>query len=428
MGRTLAYIAGEFPSRSETFVYREVRELRRRGWTVHAVSLHAPRETAIAGLSDLYQDLTVVYDPGGLGMVGRSLAEAAAHPVRALQTFAAAVGDALAPDEPLTPSSRLKLPMQAFAALGLAKRLRSIGVDHIHCHFAHAPTTLGMYAARQMRVPFSFTGHANDIFQRRSILKTKLARASFVSCISAWHRSFYQEVQGAPGAGAADAYRVIRCGVDVSAWTESVRHANGSASTMQILTLCRLVEKKGVDTLIRALALLRGIATGGTGAAGSVDWRLTIAGDGPYRQSLEALARELKCDAAITWLGAVDNEKVPGLLAKTDVFALPCKEDSRGDRDGIPVVLMEAMACGVPALSGNLPAIRELIDDGVNGLLVDGTDPKALADRLAWLAANPAERSRIGHAGRLRVEQEFSLSLNVDRLESALRTPSPDMI
>lgn len=410
MERTLAYIAGEFPSRSETFVYREVRELRRRGWTVHAVSLHAPHEQTIPGLQDLYEDVTVVYGSDGpAGTVRRSLAELVRHPFNALKTLAGAAGNALAPEEPLSLPSRLKLLAQAFAALGLARELRARGVEHIHCHFAHAPATLGMFASRQMGTPFSFTGHANDIFQRRSLLRVKLLRARFVACISEWHKAFYEQIVGS----ASDRFQVIRCGVDVSRWKENPPPAPAGAAPLRVLTVCRLVEKKGVDTLIRGLHLL--------GQKSGVAWQLTVAGDGPSRAGLEGLARELHCEAAIRWLGPVDNERIPELLSQADVFALPCKEDARGDRDGIPVVLMEAMACGVPAISGDLAAIRELIEHGVNGLLVDGTNPQALSDQLATLAADPALRARLGHAGRLRVEQEFSLALNVDRIESALR-------
>ncbi len=144
---------------------------------------------------------------------------------------------------------------------------------------------------------------------------------------------------------------------------------------------------------------------------------LTIAGEGEDRQRLEDIAATLNCRDRITWLGAVGNSRVFELLRETDLFALPCRQDSHGDRDGIPVVLMEAMGTGIPVVSGDLPAIAELVEDGVTGLLVKGNEPAALADRLAMLWQNAELRERLAKEGRKRVESEFSLSLNLNRLE-----------
>ena len=181
---------------------------------------------------------------------------------------------------------------------------------------------------------------------------------------------------------------------------------------MQLLTVCRLVEKKGVDTLIAALVDLRD--------RHGINCRLTVAGDGPDRNRLTELSKQLHCADEIEWLGAVENERVLELLGRADVFALPCRVDSRGDRDGIPVVLMEAMAAGVTVISGDLPAIRELIQNGSSGLLVNGQDATALADQLANVARDSDLRSRLAQAGRARVGEEFSLDLNIDRLEQLL--------
>ena len=221
-------------------------------------------------------------------------------------------------------------------------------------------------------------------------------------------------------------YEVIRCGVDPVEWRPAEEcdepfdllskpgNGNGAArngttaAPLRILTICRLVEKKGVDNLLRAVAQLN---NRGRSA------ELTIAGDGPDRRRLEALAAELKSNEWLHWLGAVENRSVPALLAKTDIFALPCRNDSRGDRDGIPVVLMEAMACGVPVISGDLPSIRDLIEDGVTGLLVDGNNPAELADKLNTLAGDMLLRRQLADAGRQRIEEEFALLLNLERLQ-----------
>ena len=418
---TLAYLAGSFPAASETFVYREVRGLRRRGWTVHPVGLHPAAPTADGdGLDELRGDPITVYGGGAAAGV----AEALSHPLRAVATVGTALADAAWPGEPAGLIGRLKGVGQALAAVGLAGRLRALGVGHVHCHFAHAPATVGMYAAGQLGVPFSFTGHANDLFERRALLNRKLRRAAFVACISRWHRELYRSTLGGRGGSAADDGRfpLVRCGVDLDTWAGGPAEgaaegsADGSAEKisprrpLRVVTVCRLVEKKGVETLLRSMALL------------DLPWRLTVAGDGPRRAALEALCKELDIAPRVRWLGSVANGRVGELLADADLFALPCRTDARGDRDGIPVALMEAMAAGVAVVAGDLPALRELVADGETGRLIDGDSPgapAALAAAVDELARDDTLRRRLAAAGRALVGREFARPAALDALERA---------
>lgn len=402
--RVIAYLAGTFPSRSETFVYREVRALRARGYAVPAASLHPPAADLGADLADVRRDVIVLYRKRELV---RALGELVRDPRRFASTLALATRDALSPGEPTPVPVRAKLVVQALAGMSLASRLRGENAQHLHCHFAHAPASVAMYAAEHLGIPFSFTGHANDLFQRRALLQKKLERASFVSCISRWHRELYRSVAPDPGSK----YVVVRCGVDVDTWTARPRPS--AAERLEVLTVCRLVQKKGVDTLIRAVAALsRPVA-------------LTIAGDGPERASLEALVQELRATDRVRFLGAVDNETVRQQMQEhAHVFALPCRTDPNGDRDGIPVVLIEAMACGRAVISGDLPAIRELIEDGKDGLLVPPDDPRRLADALE--ALSDERLLALGRAARRKVEAEFSLETAIRELEGALSAVERD--
>jgi glycosyltransferase involved in cell wall biosynthesis len=346
----------------------------------------------------------LVYGAQGQAKPANILAGLLQSPGAAVGMLTAAFGNMLFPGEPTRISDRLKLVVQCIAALGLAVELRKRQVQHLHCHFAHAPTTIGLYASYYLKVPFSFTGHANDLFQRRVLLKRKLQHASFVACISQWHRNLYESVEP----NQSSRYQVVRCGVDTDKPGGSPVPAQ--SGSLRILTVARLVPKKGIDTLLKALAELR---DGGTALY------LRVIGDGPQAAQLKQLAGELGLDEGVVWSGSASNDQVHQAMLEADLFALPCRKDDQGDRDGIPVVLMEAMAAGLPVVSGDLPAIRELVQDGKTGLLIDGTCPHACTQALKRLADDPRLRKQLAEAGRRRVKEEFDLQVNVERLERA---------
>ncbi len=392
---TIAYIAGQFPLRSETFVYREVRELRRRGWTVHTFGLSVVKEETPADLLDLRQSTSIVYDDGS------PLGKVLAHPLGSLGGLL----DAAHASEPTPINSRLKLVIQSAVGAELAKKLKSLGIEHVHAHFAHAPASIAMYAARAAGLNFSFTGHANDLFQRRQLLRKKLRRASFVSCISRWHRDLYLSLVRR----SEEAFPIIRCGIDTDSFAPVER---APSAIPRLITVCRLVEKKGVDALLRALARLR---------QNHQETHLRIIGDGPLRKKLESMTRELALTENVEFTGALDSDSVRQEMQKADMLILPCRVDSSGDRDGIPVVLMEAMACGLPVVSGDLPAIRELVIDRKTGLRVDAHNIDEIAAAIALLCKDKALADTLGNGAREIVLSEFSLRTSVSVLEQQLR-------
>jgi glycosyltransferase involved in cell wall biosynthesis len=403
-GMCLLYVGGTLPSRSETFVYREVFALRDLGVDVHVASVHPPeRRLGDDRVEELAEGAIEIYGRGPRALLGDAARESAAHPLRALLVSGRALVDGLcAPD--LALARRPKIIWQCLAALALAHRVRKRGIQHVHAHMAHVPTTIAMYCARQLGIGFSFTGHAMDLFRARTLLEAKLRHASFAACISAWHRSFYRQLKEVH----EDRLPIVRCGVDVDAFAPSGRPVRGQK--LNILSVGRLVPKKGFDVLIEAIAALNGNAQ---------DLKCTIAGDGPERARLAAMIREQQLEDRIELVGARSNEEIRGMMRAADVFVLPCRVDATGDRDGIPVALMEAMACGLCVVSGDLPAIRELIVDGEGGLLVESGSVPSLMRALQGIAHDPARRARLGAAGRQRVVEEFSLGLNVQRLLAA---------
>ena len=287
------------------------------------------------------------------------------------------------------------------ADIALAKRICGKNISHIHSHMAHVPTSIAMYAARHLGVSFSFTGHAVDIFPSRILLRKKISRALFVNCISHWHRNFYKNISPKED----EALPIVRCGVD----TETVSMVpREHGETLHLLGLGRLVEKKGFDILIKAV--------GRIAQRGNAHLSLTIAGSGPEEENLKKTISNQPDSAHIKLLGEVKNEKALALMEETDIFVLPCRVSSTGDKDGIPVVLMEAMAKGRCVITGNLITIRELVSDQVNGFLIENEDVDSLVIILEKLAVNHKLIDTVGAEARKTIEKEFDLKLNATRI------------
>lgn len=386
------YVGAVLPKLSETFVTRELLGLRRRGVRVSAASVRPPeRGLDDPALDALANEARVVYGPG----LFRGALRGALRSPRTL--VRGVVDSVIGQDVPL--ARRPRILYQCLGGLALADQVRGEGVEHVHAHMANTPAGVAMYAAGALGVPFSFTGHAADLFRDRVLLPRKLSAAAFVACISEWHRSFYRE-QARLG---DERLPVVRCGVDVADSTVADDERSG------IVAVGRLVPKKGFDVLLEAVALL----------PAELRPRVTLVGDGPERDALERQATSLGVSGQVAFRGAAPNAEVRELLKRALVCVLPCRVSGDGDRDGIPVVLMEAMAAGTAVVSGDLPTIRELVRDGDTGRMVPPGDAPGLAAALRELLERPDYRRRLAAAGRERVLEEFALDLNLDRLLDA---------
>jgi glycosyltransferase involved in cell wall biosynthesis len=385
------YVGSRLPALSETFVYREMLGLRALGQATIAASLYPPRQfTADPALTALAADTFVIYSWANMLKMPGTLLR---HP-RPLLT---AIGEAMRADHPSL-RSRVKHVVQASMGIQAASALRGRSITHVHAHMANAPAMVALYLARALGVPFSFTGHAADLFVERAALAFKLRQASFVACISHWHRDFYRSIVP------LDPSRLplIRCSVAIPAAAQPEQSA--------LVAVARLIPKKGIDLLIRAFA-----------SAGTLSgWTLQVIGDGEDRAGLERLAQELGVSDRVEFTGARPHAACLEAIAGAGIVALPCRTATNGDKDGIPVVLMEAMAASRAVVAGDLPAIRELITDGETGLLVPPDDAAALAAALERLAGDPALRARIGAAARAKISAEFADQVNWQRLKAAL--------
>ena len=275
---------------------------------------------------------------------------------------------------------RLKTLAHVIPAISLALYWRKKPIRHIHAHWAHTATTIAMHASELLGVNFSFTGHANDLFVHRVGLVGKLRRARFVVCISEFHRRFYLALGADPAK-----LCVVYCGIDMDRYEERIND-DKSLGLPSILGVGRLVEKKGFRDLIAACSVLkeRGIA-----------FSCIIAGSGPEESRLRSQITEAGLSDDINLTGRpVRQEDLPSLLHASRVVALPCVRDSDGDMDGLPQVLIEAMACGIPVVSTRLVGIPDLVRCGSHGTLVEPEDVTALADALEMLLTD----SRLAHA------------------------------
>ncbi|MEI6234864.1 MAG: glycosyltransferase family 4 protein [Planctomycetota bacterium] len=394
----IAYLASEIPSRSATFVFREIIEVERHGNTVVPFATHVNTcPAAECDALDLVSRVTVLYSHP-MKRVIEMVQQTVAHPIKTLSAFAALCSDI----GTLSPKMAFKCVFQFGVALALVWRLRAQHCERIHAHFAHTPGTIAMYASIAAGIPFSITAHANDIFERPVLMKAKLRRARPFATISEFNRSFLNYTYG------NSPIEIVRCGIGAEVTGQDASPARTSGEPMHIVGLGRLVATKGFDVLLVALSELE---------KRGVKWTCTVAGGGPEWDRLTSLSRTLNLPAGqLVFSGAMAPENVRKLLETADAFVLPCRKGVNGDMDGIPVVLMEAMAMCKPCVSTRLSGIPELIKHGKTGFLTEPENPTELADALQSIYEHPEEADKLALNGQVWVRSVFSRSRNVDLL------------
>ncbi|MAK67314.1 MULTISPECIES: glycosyltransferase [unclassified Methylophaga] len=402
----IAYLAPEIPALSATFVYNEILELGKQGAYVKPFSVHRPAHIASeASLSDLKGDVFHLYETPKWQVLFDNVTMIIRHPVGYLKALGRLSGDVIR--QGLISRSALGLCYRFFYAATLAKQLKLARIQHLHVHFAHIPTDIAMYAVPMVGIEFSVQAHANDLFERGWLLKQKVERSAFFATISEFNRRFLADLQ-------ADTKKIqiVRCGVDQS-WQPPIKSLLNN-DIFTIGTVGRLVEKKGIDTLISALS---GVIRDGRKIC------LKIAGNGPLETALKQQVTSLELtEESVQFVGALPHDQVAKFISGLDVFVLSCKKDSNGDMDGIPVVLMEAMLCEVPVISTELSGIPELVLNNLSGLTVPPENDMELSKAICQLMDSSDTRLRIISGGKQRVEDEFLLNKNVARLLKLIKS------
>jgi len=276
-------------------------------------------------------------------------------------------------------------------------------VTHIHSQWISSCGTIAMYGAWLLDVPYSFTGHAVDLFRDRCALEDKIARADFIVCISEFHRRFYLEHGARP-----EQLFIAYCGIDPAWFYPPHATEQASAKPYRIVSSGRLVEKKGFADLIKACKTL---------ADRGEQFECVIGGSGELESDLRALIQQLGVADRVSVTGqSLLQEKIIDFMHGGDVYVLPCVWASDDDVDGLPQMLMEAMACGLPAVSTRLVGIPDLIRHEETGLLVEPSHPDELADAIATLMHDRPLAKRLATDGRRWVHERFDLATCLEPL------------
>lgn len=393
----IVVVVSEFPKITETFAYRNVVEYERLGHDVRIFHIKRFRQGEVVhGFMRRLVDRAFSFGYASPAALGALAAEAFVAP-RRLARLVLGLARAYRSE----PKRGLAVLAYLPKALALGRWCRRWGADHIHAEFAGHPGAAAMIAATVAETPFSFSAHAHDIFVSQTLLAEKAREAAFVRTISRYNMTFLAGLPGFP----AEKLRLVRCGVARARLNESGPTPPGDGP-LRILYVGSLVKRKGVRHLIDALASL----------PPGIDWRARIVGGGSLAPSLVAHARALGLASRLRFDGPQPAERVTEAFREAHVAVAPSVVGDEGRMEGIPVVVMEAMAHALPVIVSDLSGIPELVEDGVTGRLVPPGDAAAIARALAEIHADWPAAAAMGKRGRARIAAEYVVEDNARAL------------
>ncbi len=403
----LGMVLKGYPRISETFISNEILLLEQLGFAVHIFSMRPGREgfthTSIARIRARVDYLPETFLRNIHRLLYANLCLAIRDPARY------AAGLRVARRRYLRTRNPASLRHFLQAGYLVTRRLPGSGVVHLHAHFAHSPTSVALYASVLSGLPFSFTAHAKDIYTSDSAqLREKIALARFVVTCTEYNRRHLLDLAG----GVRTPIHRIYHGIDTRLFAGDGHVNHVPSPPFRLLTVARLIAKKGIPTILKALKILRerGIALDHT-----------LIGDGPDRDRIVTLISRLGLSGACRWIGSQPHDVVLAHYRRADLFVLGCEVAADGDRDGIPNVLFESMAMGVPVVTTAVSAIPELVEQGKTGLLVPPGDPEALAEAMLTMLTDAGLRRRVIPAARERVLHDFDNRALVGRLAEIYR-------
>ena len=387
----LGYLVKAFPRVSETFIINEVIELERQGFDLRIYSMINPPDPIRHRLVDQVRSRTT-YLPNPLWRsLGRVIADHAWLLGRSPRAYLSTAFRVLT-------SRNLDLIERFGQAPCLARALQRDGVTHLHAGFVHSPGSLAWLVSLMSAMPFSLATHAKDLYHSPpALLRQKLAAAQVVFTCTRANVAHLESLSVGP------APLRVRHAYHGTALDRFQFGPCERSSPPVVLAVARLVEKKGIEDLICACALLRDRRC---------RFSCHVVGSGQLRESLTQVIRQLDLDGTVTLEGPLDQDEVLAWYRRATVLALPCLVTGDGDRDGIPNVLVEAAACGLPIVTTPVSGIPELIEDGRSGLLVPPREPQALALALEKMLQSAGLRAALRANARAKVEEVFDVRQN----------------
>ncbi len=393
-----AYVFERFPTFTQTFCVREVNELRRMGLRPLVFSIRNTNDETLKDHfpPELEESVNFLPPRDELIVLVDEWNKQGSLPKEAVLTLRhwGQSGD----------------KNRVYEAISIGMKMRETGVRHAHSHFAGMGARCCYWLKNLFRFSFSFTGHANDIFEPTDFpvrLENLMRNAALVVTVSDYTAAWL----GERFPQQSNKVRRIYNGIDMVSFSHD-RNGERSADESLIVSVGRLIEKKGFDDLVRASARLKGIHR--------QPFQVLIIGDGPMKGDLQELIEQLGCKDTVKLAGSLNQSEIVGILASSTVFALPCVTEKGGGKDNLPTVIMEAMASGVPCVSTRLAGVPEMVVDGCTGLLTEERDPDAFADALATLLGDRDLCRQMGEAGHRRAAKLFAKESTARRLCNCL--------
>jgi glycosyltransferase involved in cell wall biosynthesis len=391
-----AYVVLWFPKPTETFIFHEVLEMVRSGLPVSVYTLYGrfPRH-----LSPYMESAPVSIERLGIPYLKTVVSDLLYWHRRKPRLVRKLFGTV-----PLRRWCDLEAAGEncwAFlCGFHLARRFEEESIEHIHAPWANGPATAAWVASKLTGIPFSFAAHAADIYPPDGALKEKIRDAILVRTVNRANVVHLRKY--APGC--ENKIRVVYCGQPGHG---TVRNDRLTGPSIKILALGRFVPKKGFEVLIHACAILRDRG---------LEFSLNLGGDGALMGRLMRLTEELNLEQRVNFPGFIIHDRVPEFLNAGDVFVMSCIVDPTGDRDGIPIVITEALRHGLPVVATDVSGIPEVIMNGSTGLLVPPGDPHAIADAILKLTRERGWALKMAERGRSFVLEEFDLHRNCQAL------------
>lgn len=397
----VAYLIGTYPLLTTTFIDREVAHLRQRGVQVEVVSIRQPDGVLSTDQTEARRRVRYLLPASPFAVLRDHLR------VVRRAAYWRLMGRLVSRPHPSW-RARARTLIHVASGVRAAAVLEPLGVDRVHAHFVDRAAIAALTAARLLDVPYSATAHAADIYVSPVLLEEKLRQADFVATCTEHNRDHLMEL--APELAAARIARVYH-GLDLHQYDPPTLDPPGPPI---ILAVGQLKEKKGLGELITACRLLRDQGC---------QLSCVIVGEGPLRDHLEAQVRDLSLEDVVTLTGPLPHDEVIGWYRRAHLFVLPCTTAADGDRDGLPNVILEAMAMGLPVISTPTSAVPEAVEHGRTGLLVEPGDAVPLAAAIEHLLRDDRRRRDMGQLGRLLVAERFDIDRNVDEIYQRFTSP-----